>query len=128
MQKELLYLEELYLSEKELVKKYTSDTLPNSPKTGYEKEWSQAYERADMLMKIMKLIQREMKALCKTDKCRLEYIIDKLLNESATAHICGTVDSAEVTIVDGIERKIIATLKTRIALGDCLLIDEFHFY
>ncbi len=28
-------------------------------------------------MKIMKLIQREMKALCKTDKCRLEYIIDK---------------------------------------------------
>lgn len=51
MQKELLYLEELYLSEKELVKKYTSDTLPNSPKTGYEKEWSQAYERADMLMK-----------------------------------------------------------------------------
>ena len=120
MQKELLYLEELYLSEKELVKKYTSDTLPNSPKTGYEKEWSQAYERADMLMKIMKLIQREMKALCKTDKCRLEYIIDKLLNESATAHICGTAD--------GIERKIIATLKTRIALGDCLLIDEFHFY
>lgn len=107
MQKELLYLEELYLSEKELVKKYTSDTLPNSPKTGYEKEWSQAYERADMLMKIMKLIQREMKALCKTDKCRLEYIIDKLLNESATAHICGTADSAEVTIVDGIERKII---------------------
>ena len=119
MQKELLYLEELYLSEKELIKKYTSDTLPNSPKTGYEKEWSQAYERADMLMKIMKLIQREMKALCK---------IDKLLNESATAHICGTADSAEVTIVDGIERKIIATLKTRIALGDCLLIDEFHFY
>ena len=81
-----------------------------------------------MLMKIMKLIQREMKALCKTDKCRLEYIIDKLLNESATAHICGTADSAEVTIVDGIERKIIATLKERIALGDCLLIDEFHFY
>ena len=73
MQKELLYLEELYLSEKELVKKYTSDTLPNSPKTGYEKEWSQAYERADMLMKIMKLIQREMKALCKTDKCTPGY-------------------------------------------------------
>ena len=50
------------------------------------------------------------------------------MNESATAHICGTADSAEVTIVDGIERKIIATLKARIALGDCLLIDEFHFY
>ena len=128
MQKELLYLEELYLTERELVKKYVSETNQNCPKVGYEKEWYRACERADMLMKIMKLVQREIQTLSKEDRNSLISMVEMILNESATAHISGSADSAEVTVVDGIERKVIATLKARIALGDCLLIDGYRFY
>lgn len=128
MQQELQYLEQLYLSEKDIKKKYSSGSDLNSPKMGYEKEWEQAQKRTDMLIKIMKLVYREEHALSEQNGLNVASIAEMLLNKSATAHICEVADLIEVKIIDGIKRKIIAEFKVRITLNGTLIFDEYRFY
>ena len=125
--KALLYLEDLWVDENERINEYTLEGKRGYPKEGFEKKWRQATERSDMLVKIMKLVQRETKALSILKKREMKDIVEAILNESATAHIKGTAESAEVTIISAIERRILANLEVRISPNGCLMIDGYHF-
>ena len=125
--KALLYLEDLWVDENERINEYTLEGKRGYPKEGFEKKWRQATERSDMLVKIMKLVQRETKALSIPKKREMKDIVEAILNESATAHIKGTAESAEVTIISAIERRILANLEVRISPNGCLMIDGYHF-
>ena len=125
--KALLYLEDLWVDENERINEYTLEGKRGCPKEGFEKKWRQATERSDMRVKIMKLVQRETKALSIPKKREMKDIVEAILNESATAHIKGTAESAEVTIISAIERRILANLEVRISPNGCLMIDGYHF-
>lgn len=128
MEKELDFLMELYEKQRALMLEYSTGEIENKPREGHEEEWGQARERVDLILRRMKLLHAEDHALKEVDRYKAATVAELLLNESATAHICGTADSTEVKIIDGIKRKIIAEFKVRINLNGALIFDEYHFY
>lgn len=118
VEKELNLLEEFLLAEREKTRR---EDLP-------ETERKVAEERADSLIKIMKIVNTESHALTNDDRKNLVLIIERLLDESASAHVRQDADGEiEVMVYDSIYRKPLATLEIK-KVCDCLDFESFHFY
>lgn len=131
MEKELDFLMELYEKQKAIMTEHSTGGIENKPREGHEVAWNEAKEKADLLLRGMKLIHAGEHALKAVDRYKVAEVVEMLLNESATAHLCGlcgTADSLEVKVFDGIRRKIIATFKVRITSMGTLIFDGYQFF
>lgn len=104
---------------------------------GYEKQsdaggegWQEAEKKVEMLIRIAKLVRAEsldMELREKAGHYDIATIAQRLLNESATAHISGNADSAEVTIFDEVHRNIIAKFQVKLS-SKWLLFKDYQFF
>ncbi|MBO5523843.1 MAG: hypothetical protein J5986_09250, partial [Roseburia sp.] len=118
VEEELNLLEEFLLAEQ---KKARREDLP-------EAEKKMAEERVDRLIKVMKIVNAEKHALTNDDRENLALIVERLLEDTASAHVSEDADDKiEVMVYDSIYRKPLATLEIK-KVCDCLDFESFHFY
>lgn len=118
VEEELDLLEEFLLAEE---KKARREDLP-------EAEKKIAEERVNRLIKVMKIVNAEKHALTNDDRKNLALIVERLLEDTASAHVSEDADDKiEVMVYDSIYRKPLATLEIKNVCG-CLDFESFHFY
>lgn len=118
VEEELDLLEEFLLAEQ---KKARREDVP-------EAEKKMAEERVDRLIKVMKIVNAEKHALTNDDRKNLALIVERLLEDTASAHVSEDADDKiEVMVYDSIYRKPLATLEIK-KVFDHLDFIGFHFY
>lgn len=118
MEKELELLEEfLQMEEKKLDGELSQD------------ERQVVEERIASLIKVMKMVNLIDHELTADDKKSLAGVAERLLNDTASAHVIeqDADDEIEVMVFDSIYRKVLAVLRIK-KVFDCLHFKSFHFY
>lgn len=99
MDKELNLLEELLMAEQKKQELYP-DKMTESERTTVE-------QRIDSLIKIMKIVNAWVNAMKEEDRKSLAAIAERLLDETASAHIQEDANGViEITVIDSIERQV----------------------
>ncbi len=117
MEKELNLLEEFLILEK---KKGRQENLS-------ENERKTINERIDSLIKISRIVNAAEKALPEEDGKKLAYVAERLLEDSASAHLETDADGKiEMTVLDSIFRpKVLAKLELQ-KVDECLFFTGFR--
>jgi hypothetical protein len=87
-----------------------------------------AQERIDSLLKIAKIVWSAERDLSGKDKGKLAYVAERLLNESASAHLSVDADGKiEMMVIDSIYRsKVLARLEMK-KVDDSLFLIGFRY-
>ena len=121
MEKELELLEEL-LTERETLLKIGEGRLS-------EDSLKKTAEEIESLCRIARIVRKEENALTEENRRTLASLVERILNDSASAHV--EKDAAgriSLTVYDRINRpKVLAKLDMEILFG-CLVIRRIHFY
>ncbi len=137
MEQELKLLEEFLNMEYHNLSCYSRGLNQTEARDGFEKEWNQTKDRIEQIIRIMKVVNAESHALKGENRKNLTSVVERLLNESATAYIDSEsievvadskeVKNIEIRVIDEAQRNVIARLHVKIAFK-CLLLKEFRFY
>lgn len=128
MEKETAYLEYLLGMQEFNLNVYSKDVECLRPREGFEKEWQEVKDKIAILIRIMKAVRTEQLSLNASDKNKVATVVERLLNESATAYVKTSADSTEVRVFDGGQQKTIATFEVEIGGLGALLFKKFQFY
>lgn len=125
-QEDLHYVEELALMEdllneqrKELKKYGFKDEY--HPNVSFYSEWKRAQKKSNTLLRIAKIVQAaEMKQIGETKD--LEYVVDKIIDESASIHYTKQDSSIMVYIRDPIHNTNLAMVELFVDERTCIVI------
>lgn len=124
LEKELNLLEEILLEEEKELELYRQHSETLSETDLLEKQ-----ERINSLIKIAKIVNSESHSLKEDNRKNLTSVLERLLNESASAHIKQNADGEiEVTVYDSIYRPVILARLQIQKVFDHLIFKALHFY
>lgn len=106
---------------------YSSNCDPSHPKQGFEKEWQQARQEYDALINIAKIVDRYEKAPVGSAREQMIKMADSILSGSANISLKVDEDTVQILVIDGIERKQVATLDF-VKFIDHLILKNYQFF